>query len=44
MPLNVMDAHYRSFAQLVVLELVKQNIGVGPPAVSVRLKADATVS
>jgi aryl-alcohol dehydrogenase-like predicted oxidoreductase len=28
MPLNVMDAHYRSFAQLVVPELVKQNIGV----------------
>jgi aryl-alcohol dehydrogenase-like predicted oxidoreductase len=28
MPLNVMDAHYRSFEQLVVPELVKQNIGV----------------
>ena len=28
MPLNVMDAHYRSFAQLVVPELVKENIGV----------------
>src|SRR5690349_21285812 len=28
LPLNVMDAHYRSFAQLVVPELVKQNIGV----------------
>ena len=28
MPLNVMDAHFRSFAQLVVPELVKQNIGV----------------
>jgi predicted aldo/keto reductase-like oxidoreductase len=28
MPLNVMDAHYRSFARLVVPELVKQNIGV----------------
>lgn len=28
MPLNVMDAHYRSFAQLVVPELVKQNTGV----------------
>ncbi|MHC5765260.1 MAG: aldo/keto reductase [Nostoc sp.] len=28
MPLNVMDAHYRSFAKLVVPELVKQNIGV----------------
>jgi aryl-alcohol dehydrogenase-like predicted oxidoreductase len=28
MPLNVMDAHYRSFAQLVVPELVKQRIGV----------------
>jgi predicted aldo/keto reductase-like oxidoreductase len=28
MPLNVMDAHYRSFAQLVVPELVKKNIGV----------------
>jgi aryl-alcohol dehydrogenase-like predicted oxidoreductase len=28
MPLNVMDAHYRSFAHLVVPELVKENIGV----------------
>ena len=28
MPLNVMDANYRSFEQLVVPELVKQNIGV----------------
>jgi aryl-alcohol dehydrogenase-like predicted oxidoreductase len=28
MPLNVMDAHYRSFARLVVPELVAQNIGV----------------
>lgn len=28
MPLNVMDAHYRSFAKLVVPELVKQNTGV----------------
>jgi hypothetical protein len=28
MPLNVMDAHYRSFGQLVLPELVKQNIGV----------------
>lgn len=28
MPLNVMDAHYRSFAKLVVPELVKNNIGV----------------
>src|SRR5947207_5311838 len=28
MPLNVMDAHYRSFGQLVVPELVKRNIGV----------------
>jgi aryl-alcohol dehydrogenase-like predicted oxidoreductase len=28
MPLNVMDAHYRSFEQLVVPELVKQNIAV----------------
>jgi aryl-alcohol dehydrogenase-like predicted oxidoreductase len=28
MPLNVMDAHYRSFAGLVVPELVRQNIGV----------------
>ena len=28
MPLNVMDAHYRSFGHLVVPELVKQNIGV----------------
>ncbi len=28
LPLNVMDAHYRSFAKLVVPELVKRNIGV----------------
>jgi aryl-alcohol dehydrogenase-like predicted oxidoreductase len=28
MPLNVFDAHYRSFAKLVVPELVKQNIGI----------------
>ena len=28
MPLNVMDAHYRSFAHLVLPELVKQKIGV----------------
>lgn len=28
MPLNVMDAHYRSFAKLVVPELVKEKIGV----------------
>jgi len=28
MPLNVMDAHYRSFAKLVLPELVKENIGV----------------
>jgi len=28
MPLNVMDAHYRSFGQLVLPELVRQNIGV----------------
>jgi aryl-alcohol dehydrogenase-like predicted oxidoreductase len=28
MPLNVMDAHYRSFAQLVVPALVRENIGV----------------
>ncbi len=28
MPLNVMDAHFRSFAELVVPELVKQSIGV----------------
>jgi predicted aldo/keto reductase-like oxidoreductase len=28
MPLNVMDAHFRSFAKLVVPELVKQEIGV----------------
>jgi predicted aldo/keto reductase-like oxidoreductase len=28
MPLNVMDAHYRSFGRLVLPELVKQNIGV----------------
>jgi aryl-alcohol dehydrogenase-like predicted oxidoreductase len=28
MPLNVMDAHYRSFEKLVLPELVKKNIGV----------------
>lgn len=28
MPLNVMDAHFRSFAHLVVPELVKQKIGI----------------
>jgi aryl-alcohol dehydrogenase-like predicted oxidoreductase len=28
MPLNLMDAHYRSFARLVAPELVRQNIGV----------------
>lgn len=28
MPLNVMDAHFRSFAQLVVPKLVEQEIGV----------------
>ena len=28
MPLNVMDAHYRSFEQLALPELVKQDIGV----------------
>ena len=28
MPLNVMDAHYRSFAKLVLPELVRQRIGV----------------
>jgi aryl-alcohol dehydrogenase-like predicted oxidoreductase len=28
MPLNVMDAHYRSFGKLVLPELVKQKIGV----------------
>ena len=28
MPLNVMDAHYRSFARLVLPELVKQQTGV----------------
>lgn len=28
MPINVMDAHYRSFSKLVVPELVKQNIGI----------------
>ncbi len=27
MPVNVMDAHYRSFGQLVLPELVKRNIG-----------------
>jgi aryl-alcohol dehydrogenase-like predicted oxidoreductase len=28
LPLNLMDAHYRSFAKLVVPELVKRNIGI----------------
>lgn len=28
MPVNVMDAHYRSFGKLVLPELVKRNIGV----------------
>lgn len=28
MPLNVLDAHYRSFERLVVPELVKENIGI----------------
>lgn len=28
MPLNVMDAHYRSFAKLVLPELVRRNIGI----------------
>jgi len=28
MPLNVMDAHFRSFSQFVVPELVKQEIGI----------------
>lgn len=28
MPLNVMDAHYRSFEKMVLPELVQQNIGV----------------
>lgn len=28
MPLNVMDAHYRSFANMVVPELVKKKIGI----------------
>jgi aryl-alcohol dehydrogenase-like predicted oxidoreductase len=28
MPLNVMDAHYRSFERMVLPELVRQNIGV----------------
>ena len=28
MPLNVMDAHYRSFSKLVVPELVKRGVGV----------------
>jgi hypothetical protein len=28
MPLNVMDAHYRSFEKLVLPELVRQRIGV----------------
>ncbi len=28
MPLNVMDAHFRSFGQMVLPELIKQNIGV----------------
>jgi predicted aldo/keto reductase-like oxidoreductase len=44
MPLNLFDAHYRSFEKLVVPELVKQNIGIlgmKSMAAGVLLKANA---
>jgi hypothetical protein len=28
MPINIMDAHYRSFSQLVVPKAIEQKIGV----------------
>ena len=46
MPLNVMDAHFRSFGKLVLPELVKRNIGVlgmKPMANGILLKSN-TVS
>jgi aryl-alcohol dehydrogenase-like predicted oxidoreductase len=46
MPLNVMDAHYRSFAKLVVPELVKDGIGVlgMKPLANGRILQSGTVS
>ena len=39
MPLNVMDAHYRSFEKMVLPELLKQNIGV----LAVKTLANGTI-
>ena len=39
MPINVMDAHYRSFGQLVLPELVKRNIG----ALGMKSLGDTTI-
>jgi predicted aldo/keto reductase-like oxidoreductase len=46
MPLNVMDAHYRSFAKLVIPELVKEGIGVlgMKPLANGRILQSGTVS
>ena len=46
MPLNVMDAHYRSFAKLVLPELVKEGIGVlgMKPIANGRILQSKTVS
>ena len=46
MPLNVMDAHYRSFAKLVMPELVTQGIGVlgMKPLANGRILQSKTVS
>jgi predicted aldo/keto reductase-like oxidoreductase len=46
MPLNVMDAHYRSFAKLVLPELVKEGIGVlgMKPLANGRILKSKTVS
>jgi aryl-alcohol dehydrogenase-like predicted oxidoreductase len=46
MPLNVMDAHYRSFARLVLPELVKEGIGVlgMKPLANGRILQSKTVS
>jgi predicted aldo/keto reductase-like oxidoreductase len=46
MPLNVMDAHYRSFAKLVLPELLKEGIGVlgMKPLANGRILQSKTVS
>jgi aryl-alcohol dehydrogenase-like predicted oxidoreductase len=46
MPLNVMDAHYRSFAKLVLPELVREGIGVlgMKPLANGRILQSKTVS